>query len=359
MKVQSNTSKFFIQQFKLESGETLKDVEIAYSTYGKLAEDGKNGILIFHALTGSHLLAGNFSKENFPDIPWNEELEIGWWNDFVGPDKIIDTNKYFVVCANYLGGCYGSTGPSSQNLISRKQYGYDFPSVSFKDIEISQKLLLDYLGVNHLEAVIGPSIGGLMALEFCTLFPDYVNKLISISSGYKLSTLQILHNLEQAYILDLSKDSTNRQSEYLSLARMIAHKTYISLDLLSSRAKSESLYDSDLINGFLTSSQESYMMHQGQKFIERFTPESYNSIIKGWQNFNLEKSSLSKLQGIKTLIISVDSDVCFYPEEQREFVEILNDYGVETTYSTIKSTKGHDSFLLEPQLFEDKIKNCL
>ena len=359
MKVQSNTSKFFIQQFKLESGETLKDVEIAYSTYGKLAEDGKNGILIFHALTGSHLLAGNFSKENFPDIPWNEELEIGWWNEFVGPDKIIDTNKYFVVCANYLGGCYGSTGPNSQNLLSSKQYGFDFPGVSFKDIEISQKLLLDYLGVNHLEAVIGPSIGGLMALEFCTLFPSYVNKLISISSGYKLSTLQILHNLEQAYILDLSRDSTNRKSEYLSLARMIAHKTYISLDLLSSRAKSESLYDADLINGFLTSSQESYMMHQGQKFIERFTPESYNSIIKGWQNFNLEKSSLSKLKGIQTLVISVDSDVCFYPEEQREFVEILNDYGVETTYSTIKSTKGHDSFLLEPQLFEDKIKNFL
>ena len=113
-----------------------------------------------------------------------------------------------------------------------------------------------------------------MALEFCTLYPDFVNKLISISSGYKLSTLQLLHNLEQGYILDLSKDSRNRQNEYLSLARMIAHKTYISLELLSTRAKNKSLYRADTIEGFLATSQESYMMHQGEKFIERFTPES-------------------------------------------------------------------------------------
>ena len=159
----------------------------------------------------------------------------------------IDTNKYFVVCANYIGGCYGSTGPNSKNPITDDSYNFDFPPISFRDIEVSQKLLLDHLGVVSLEAVIGPSIGGLMALEFCTLFPNYVNKLISISSGYKLSTIQLLHNLEQAYILDLSKDSNVRKKEYLSLARMIAHKTYISLELLSKRAKSESLYDDDLI----------------------------------------------------------------------------------------------------------------
>ena len=198
--------------------------------------------------------------------------------------------------------------------------------------------------VTHLEAVIGPSIGGLMALEFCTLYPDFVNKLISISSGYKLSTLQLLHNLEQGYILDLSKDSRNRQNEYLSLARMIAHKTYISLELLSTRAKNKSLYSEDTIEGFLATSQESYMMHQGEKFIERFTPESYNSIIKGWQNFNLEKESIYNLRDIKTLVISVDSDVCFYPEEQKEFVEILREYKIDTEYKIIESTKGHDCF---------------
>jgi len=194
-----------------------------------------------------------------------------------------------------------------------------------------------------------------MALEFCTLYPNYVNKLISISSGYKLSTIQLLHNLEQAYILDLSKDSIVRKEEYLSLARMIAHKTYISLELLSNRAKNESLYDDDLIEGFLNSPQESYMMHQGEKFIERFTPESYSSIIKGWQNFNLEMESISKLKNINTLVISVDSDVCFYPEEQSEFVKLLEANQINVTHKTISSTKGHDCFLLEPDLFEKEL----
>ena len=177
--------------------------------------------------------------------------------------------------------------------------------------------------------------------------------------GYKLSTLQTLHNLEQAYILDLGRVSSNRNTEYLSLARMIAHKTYISLELLSNRAKSETLYDDGLIKGFLSTPQESYMMHQGEKFIERFTPESYLSIIKGWQNFKIEQEDLNKLKDIETLVISVDSDVCFYPEEQKEFLEILNNHEIRTTYTTINSTKGHDSFLLEPELFEDTLKNFL
>ncbi len=359
MKAQSNSSKFYIPQFKLDSGELLENVEIAYTTEGKLSESRDNAILVFHALTGSHMLAGSYQKIDNPDIPWNEELETGWWDGFVGPNKIIDTNRYFVVCANYLGGCYGSTGPSSINNSSNEKYGYDFPSISFQDIEISQKLLLDYLNVKSLEAVIGPSIGGLMALEFCTIYPEYVKKLISISSGYKLSTLQTLHNLEQAYILDLGRESNNRNSEYLSLARMVAHKTYISLELLSNRAKSETLYDDGLIKGFLSTPQESYMMHQGEKFIERFTPESYLSIIKGWQNFKIEQKDLNKLKDIETLVISVDSDVCFYPEEQKEFLEILNNHEVKTTYTTINSTKGHDSFLLEPELFEHTLKNFL
>ena len=240
-----------------------------------------------------------------------------------------------------------------------ESYGYNFPPISFKDIEVSQKQLLDHLGIKSLHAVIGPSIGGLMALEFCTLYPNFVNKLISISSGYKLSTIQLLHNLEQAYILDLGKDSEVRKEEYLSLARMIAHKTYISLELLSKRAKNDSLYDDDLIKGFLGSPQESYMMHQGEKFIERFTPESYNSIIQGWQNFSIDIKSISNLQNVNTLVLSVDSDVCFYPEEQIDFVNILKDNKVQTTHHMIQSTKGHDSFLLEPELFKEIIENFL
>ena len=356
MKAQNNNiAKFQIESFSLESGEILEDVDIAYTTYGDLSETADNAILVFHALTGSHLLAGKFSRFSDENLPWNEELESGWWDDFVGPDKIIDTNDYFVICANYLGGCYGSTGPNSYNHEKNKK----FPEITFIDIENSQKQLLDYLGVKSLSAVIGPSIGGLMALEFASRFPDFVKKIISISSSYKVSTLQLLHNLEQAYILNLGREAKVREGEYLALARMIAHKTYISLELLSDRAKNETKYSKDRLDSFIKTSQESYMVHLGEKFIERFTSESYLSIIRGWQNFTLPVDKLNNISSKKVLVLSVDSDVCFYPEEQTELTEVLLSKGaiVETKY--LISDKGHDSFLLEPDLYEKPMKNFL
>ena len=140
MKAQSNSSKFYIPQFKLDSGELLENVEIAYTTEGKLSDSRDNAVLVFHALTGSHMLAGSYQQLDNPDIPWNEELETGWWDGFVGPSKIIDTNRYFVVCANYLGGCYGSTGPSSINNSSNEKYGYCllYTSPSPRDISGSR-----------------------------------------------------------------------------------------------------------------------------------------------------------------------------------------------------------------------------
>ena len=356
MKVQnSNIAKFQIEEFSLESGEILEDVEIAYTTYGHLSETGDNAILVFHALTGSHLLAGKFDRFSDKNLPWNEELEIGWWDEFVGPDRIIDTNDYFVICANYLGGCYGSTGPNSYNRNKNKK----FPEITFIDIENSQKQLLDYLGVKILSAVIGPSIGGLMALEFASRFPEFVEKIISISSSYKVSTLQLLHNLEQAYILNLGRDSKVREKEYLALARMIAHKTYISLELLSDRAKSESKYNKDRLDSFIKTSQESYMVHQGEKFIERFTSESYLSIIRGWQNFTLSSDDLNNISSKKVLVLSVNSDVCFYPEEQTELAEVLLSKDAIVKTEHLISDKGHDSFLLEPNLYKKPIRNFL
>ena len=356
MKVQNNNnSKFQIQQFKLDSGEVLDEVEIAYTTYGQLSKSGDNAILIFHALTGSHLLAGRFEKFEDESLPWNEELEIGWWDEFVGPGKMVDTNEYFVICANYLGGCYGSTGPNSLGMNKEKT----FPEITFIDIENSQKQLIDYLGVKSLSAVIGPSIGGLMALEFASRFPDSVEKIISISSSYKVSTLQLLHNLEQAYILNLGKESKIREKEYLALARMIAHKTYISLDLLSDRANNETKYSKDYLESFIKTPQESYMMHQGEKFIERFTSESYLSIIRGWQDFELHIDKLDNIVSKKVLVLSVDSDVCFYPEEQTELAKVLRSKGVNVTTENLSSDKGHDSFLLEPNLYLKPITNFL
>tara|TARA_B100001250_G_scaffold388089_1_gene386057 strand:- start:53 stop:1135 length:1083 start_codon:yes stop_codon:yes gene_type:complete len=354
-----NIQNYLVPELELECGDSLKEVELAYTTYGKLADSRDNAILVFHALTGSHLLSGNYERFNDKNHPWNEELEVGWWNEFVGSGKMIDTDKYFVICVNYLGGCYGSTGPNSINKLTNSIYGDSFPQITFKDIENSQKLVCDKLGVKSLHAVAGASIGGLMALEFSITYPEYVNKIISISSSYKVSTIQLLHNLEQAYILDLAKDSKHREKEYLSLARMIAHKTYISLDLLTKRAKAESKYIDNGMGFFLKTPQESYMMHQGEKFIERFTMESYRTIINAWQNFKIDKKDIKKLKGKEVLVLSIDSDVCFYPEEQTELVEILESNNVCVNYYSLHSDKGHDAFLLEPAIFFEPISSYL
>ena len=161
-----------------------EEVNLAYTTYGKLSESGDNAILVFHALTGSHLLAGNYEQFEDKNLPWNDELEIGWWDEFVGSGKMIDTDNYFVICVNYVGGCYGSTGPSSINKKTNNIYADSFPDITFKDIENSQKLVCDMLGVKSLHAVAGASIGGLMALEFAITYPEYVNKIILVADNF-------------------------------------------------------------------------------------------------------------------------------------------------------------------------------
>jgi len=354
-----NIQNYLVPKLELECGDVLEDVELAYTTYGKLSDSRDNAILVFHALTGSHLLSGKYERFDDKNLPWNEELEIGWWDEFVGSGKMVDTDKYFVICVNYLGGCYGSTGPNSIDKITNNIYGDSFPQITFKDIENSQKLVCDMLGVKSLHAVAGASIGGLMALEFAINYPEYIDKIISISSSHKVSTIQLLHNLEQAYILDLAKDSNSRQEEYLSLARMVAHKTYISLDLLSERAKAESKYIDNEMGYFLKTPQESYMMHQGEKFIERFNADSYRTIINAWQNFKIDEKDIKKLNGKEVLVLSVDSDVCFYPEEQTELVDILELNDVCVNYSLLHSDKGHDAFLLEPDIFFEPISTYL
>ena len=149
-----NIQNYLVPKLELECGDVLEDVELAYTTYGKLSDSKDNAILVFHALTGSHLLSGKYKRFDDKNLPWNEELETGWWDEFVGSGKMVDTDKYFVICVNYLGGCYGSTGPNSINKITNNIYGDSFPQITFKDIENSQKLVCDMLGVKSLHAVV-------------------------------------------------------------------------------------------------------------------------------------------------------------------------------------------------------------
>lgn len=353
---------------KLQCGTTLAPVTLAYEMYGELNKARDNAILVFHALSGNQHAAGynRFVKgvENY----WTEECQVGWWDDFIGPKKALDTTKYCVICANYIGGCYGSTGPSSISPKTKKPYGSSFPRITMSDIVDSQIRLLDHLKIKKLHAVIGGSIGGLLCLTLATRYPDRVSIVIPIASGLEISTLQRIHTFEQIYAIE--SDPHFRKGNYyngtppdngLALARMISHKTFISLKTLQQRARSEITQSNK--NEFswyqLTSPLESYMLHQGRKFVQRFDANTYLRIADCWQRFDLLEGTgekklsdlFSRCQHQQFLIFSISSDVCFYPDEQNAMASVLKRTNVPHVHITVHSDKGHDSFLLEPELY--------
>jgi homoserine O-acetyltransferase len=355
------------EPFVLKCGSKLSEVTLAYETYGELNDSASNAVLVFQALTGSQHAAG--FNPAIPEIGaiWTEENYIGWWDGFIGPGKPIDTDKYFVVAANYLGGCYGSTGPASINPQTGERYGSSFPNVCFADMVDSQVRLLEHLGITRLHAVAGGSTGGVLALSLATRYPDMVDIVIPFASGVQTTALQRIHNYEQ--INAIQTDPNFNGGDYydgpgpssgLALARMISHKTFVSLRDLRLRARDEVL-DIDDGPGFydLTHPLESYMRHQGDKFVERFDANSYIRIMHAWQTYDLAHEAghedLSELftacKHQRYMVFSIDSDVCFYPDEQEEMVRFLEFADVPNRWITVHSDKGHDSFLLEPELY--------
>lgn len=365
-------SKFFTfgsvaDPFMLECGATLPSVTLAYETYGELNAEASNAILVFHALTGSQHAAGLN-----PDVPqagglWTDENHVGWWDGFIGPGKAFDTDRYFVICANYLGGCYGSTGPSSINPTTGRRYGSDFPNICFADMVDSQVRLLEHLGITKLHAVAAGSTGGVLALSLATRYPDLVDIVIPFASGVQTTALQRIHNYEQINAIQTDPNfaggdyySGPGPREGLALARMISHKTFVSLKDLRLRARDE-VIDIDDGPGYydLTHPLESYMRHQGEKFARRFDANSYIRIMHAWQTYDLvREAGLEDLSELFTackhqryMVFSIDSDVCFYPDEQQEMVRYLEVADVPHRWITVHSDKGHDSFLLEPELY--------
>jgi homoserine O-acetyltransferase/O-succinyltransferase len=347
--------------FPLDSGVVLHGVTIAYETYGELNADASNAILVFHALTGSQHAAG--INESVPGVPlWTDECVLGWWDDFIGSGKAIDTDQHFVICANYLGSCYGSTGPRSINPETGKCYGGSFPAISAFDIIRCQLYLLNHFKITQLKAAIGGSLGGMMAMLMAIRCPDLVKLVLPIATGAETTALQRIHNFEQ--IVAIRNDPHFQGGDYydgmypkegLALARMIAHKTFVSLKVLQNRARQEILTDERIGEFYVMSHPiESYMMYQGYKFAERFDANSYLRIMDMWQRYRLGSidGALFRLCAHqKYLIFSIDSDVCFYPEEQMAIVQALEAGNMDVTYITVHSDKGHDSFLLEPELY--------
>lgn len=360
--------------FLLRAGGALPEVTIAYETYGELAPGRSNAVLVFHALTGSQHAAG--WNRAVPGIGerWTDECVLGWWDAFVGPGKAIDTDRFFVICANYLGGCYGSTGPSSIDPTTGRPYGSRFPRVGFADMVDAQVRLLEHLGIEKLHAVVGGSTGAVMALSLATRYPERVDIVVPIAGGTRVTALQTIHNFEQ--IVAIENDPNFRGGDYydgpaptagLALARMIGHKTFVSLHAMEERARREVVADEGPGTYRLHNPLESYMWHQGRKFVERFDANSYLRIMEAWQTFDLaaeggvgdlvELFTVAKDQ--RYMVFSIDSDVCFYPDEQDELVRHLKAADVPHRRITVHSDKGHDSFLLEPRLFAPHLTDSL
>ncbi|MGD1896490.1 MAG: homoserine O-acetyltransferase [Phormidesmis sp.] len=365
------TQFFHINEtFYLDSGESFDAITLAFETYGQLNHDASNAILVFHALTGSQHAAGINSSVPAADPFWKEECVLGWWDGFIGPGKAFDTDRYFVICANYLGGCYGSTGPHSTNPQTGKPYGSQFPQVSAWDVVRSQLLLLDSLGVDCLHASVGSSLGGMLSMLLATRRPHRVKKVVPIATGLKTTVLHRVHNFEQ--ILAIRNDPHFQGGDYydgpapqegLLLARIISHKTFVSLDMMEKRAKQEITVEQPIGKFYkLSNPIESYMFYQGTKFADRFDANSYLRIMDMWQRFSLNAQQpglFAECTHQEYLIFSIDSDVCFYPEEQSVIVKALEAANMAVKHITVHSDKGHDSFLLEPDLYAPYIRFIL
>jgi homoserine O-acetyltransferase len=291
----------------------------------------------------------------------------------IGPGKAIDTNRFFVICPNYLGGCYGSTGPASINPATQKPWGSKFPSISAADQVHAISLLIDVFKIETLHAVIGPSVGGLIALTFATRLPDRCRNVISIAAGFKTTVLNRLILFEQ--ILAIENDPNFNGGDFydqspplygLALARMISHKTFVHLDSIEKRARQDVIQADDILAWYRVRDQfQSYMLHQGKKFVKRFDANTYLRIIDLWSRYDAlfegDAESPHELfencarNGQKWLVFSIDSDFCFYPEEQAELVQHLEASRVDSMHITVHSDKGHDSFLLEPDLYTPHI----
>lgn len=371
----THTQIHHLGDFTFDSGETLPNVQLAYECYGTLNEAKDNAILLNHALTGSHHAHGWCDSLPEADPLWMPENFAGWWDLMIGPGKPLDTDKYFIICANYLGGCYGSTGPSSL-APDGKPWGGRFPLVTARDQARAQIQFLDSLGIDRFR-LVAPSVGGLCGIVSATLYPERVSGLLLIGVGYQISIEHRLSVFEQ--ILSIELDDKFEAGNYaldnpplrgLALARIICHKLFVDQSQLDKRARKGVVQKSDMLNWYqATRNTESYMLHQGTKFARRFDANSYLRIINMWGSYDLaqlcDKESadecfavLAKHQ-IPVQMFSISTDYCFTPTEIEAYYQRLVEQGVKAHYHRIESEKGHDSFLLEPALYEAEIKRFL
>lgn len=332
-------------ELTLESGEKLGPITLAYETYGTLNKQKSNAILVLHALSGDAHAAG-------PD---------GWWSNLIGEGKGLDTNKYFVISSNVLGGCRGSTGPSSTNPKTGKPSGTDFPIISIGDIVNAQKRLIDHLGIQKLLAVIGGSMGGMQVLQWMISYPDNIRSAIPIATAMKHTPQQIAFNEvgRQAILADSDWKGGHYYdsavpAKGLAVARMIGHVTYMSDTSMAEKFGRRTRANNSNSKFGADFEVEGYLRYRGDNFVKRFDANSYLYITKAIDNFNIlngnkNLASIFKNLAAKVLVISFKSDWLYPVHQSQEIVKACKLASVDASYCEINSTYGHDAFLLETE----------
>ncbi|HWH40276.1 MAG TPA: homoserine O-acetyltransferase [Usitatibacter sp.] len=350
----------FLEPLILKAGKTLASYELVYETYGELNAERSNAVLVCHALSGSHHVAGYY-----PDEP----SKLGWWDNMVGPGKPIDTERFFVIGVNNIGGCHGSTGPASVDRATGQPYGASFPLVTVEDWVASQARLMDRLGIRTLAAAIGGSLGGMQAMQWTLSFPERIRHAIVVAAASRLSTQNIAFNdvARQAIVTDPDFHGGNFYAHKaipargLRLARMLGHITYLSEDLLMEKFGRVLKRDEYGFNYEVEFEIESYLRYQGDKFAQVFDANTYLLMTKALDYFDPAKETggdlARALSAAKAgfLVASFKSDWRFPPERSREIVTALVASRKAVTYAEIDAPHGHDAFLLDNRHYHELV----
>jgi homoserine O-acetyltransferase len=353
----------FSEALTLKSGQVLPQYDLVYETYGTLNADKSNAVLICHALSGNHHVAGKYSEDDkYP----------GWWDNFIGPDKPLDTNKFFVIGLNNLGGCHGSSGPSSVNPATGKRWGSAFPIVTVEDWVNSQARLLDQLGIRQLAAVVGGSLGGMQCIQWTMAYPDRVRHALVIASAPNLTAQNMAFNevARQAIITDPEFHGGDYYEHGvvprrgLRIARMLGHITYLSDDVMGEKF-GRKLKDTIKYSFDVEFEMESYLRYQGDKFAGTFDANTYLRMTRALDYYDPALSfggdlsqALSQVKA-KFLILSFTSDWRFSPARSREIVKALLDNERTVSYAEVTAAHGHDAFLMPDKHYHDILRSYL
>jgi homoserine O-acetyltransferase len=365
LKIETKKAKFR-QPLYLESGRLLEPWEIVYETYGEMNEDKSNVILITHALSGSHHAAGKYSED---------DKKPGWWDDLIGDGKAVDTTKFFVICTNVIGSCFGSTSPL--HLISpgsTQRYGLKFPVVTIKDMIKAQKILLDSLGITKLRAIIGGSMGGMQALRFAVEYPGFAKDIIPLATTHQTRAGVIAVNtiMKDAILADPEfKNGNYDQVEItknglkgLEVARMMGFLGYLNPKTFDKKFGREYVKTDGMFELFGRFQVESYLEYNGANFPKWFDPLSYIYILKAISLFDLSRGYMNLGEALSNIkdnlhLISFKGDTLFFAEEMYEIKKEMDELGKFCNYFEIDSDYGHDSFLVEVDKFDDIIIDIL